>query len=123
MAAFCGGGGAGFVVRVPVAPGACAGGAVACPADEVTPPATSSATSATAAPARPGAIAPDRAGVFASAGGDLELVAAEGRGVVVTGALVCEAIAALNATAVRLRSAVAALGARVSTLEAAGGDP
>ena len=28
MAAFCGGGGAGFVVRVPVAPGACTGGAV-----------------------------------------------------------------------------------------------
>ena len=47
--------------------------------------------------------------VFASADGDLELVAAEGRTVFIAGGLECEEIATLNGTATRLRSVVNAL--------------
>ena len=71
--------------------------------------------------ARPVAIAADRAGVFASGEGDLELVAAEGRSVFITGGLECAETAALNSTATRLRLMVSALEARVSTLEARDG--
>ena len=70
---------------------------------------------------RPAAVAPDRAAVFASADGDLELVAAEGRSVYIAGRLECAEIAALNGTAARLGSVLSALEARVSTLEAGGG--
>ena len=70
---------------------------------------------------RPAAVAPDRAAVFASADGDLELVAAEGRSVFIAGRLECAEIAALNGTAARLGSVLSALEARVSTLEAGRG--
>ena len=53
--------------------------------------------------------------------GDLELVAAEGRSVSITGGLECAEIAALNGTTTRLWSVVSSLEARVSTLEARDG--
>ena len=64
---------------------------------------------------------PPPAVITSTPDGDLKIVAAESRSVVVVGALESDTIAALDATILGLLSDAAALESRISTLEAGAG--